>query len=132
MSKSYGNTIEIFGDEKVLRKKVMSIVMDSRSPEEPKPDADKNLAIQLMKLVARDEVASDFENRLRAGGLGYGDLKKALFEHYWDYFAPMRRRRAELESNLDYVHQVLRDGAQRARSEASRLLDQAKTASGLN
>jgi tryptophanyl-tRNA synthetase len=85
-----------------------------------------------MKLVARDEVASDFENRLRAGGLGYGDLKKALFEHYWDYFAPMRRRRAELESNLDYVHQVLRDGAQRARSEASRLLDQAKTASGLN
>jgi tryptophanyl-tRNA synthetase len=132
MSKSYGNTIEIFGDEKVLRKKVMSIVMDSRTPEEPKPDADKNLAIQLMKLVAPDEVATDFENRLREGGLGYGDLKKALFEHYWDHFAPMRKRRAELESNPDYVHQVLRDGAQRARSEASQLLNRAKTASGLN
>src|SRR5215831_919836 len=57
MSKSYGNTIEIFGDEKVLRKKVMSIVMDSRSPEEPKADADKNLAIQLLRLVAPPETA---------------------------------------------------------------------------
>ena len=52
MSKSYGNTIEIFGDEKTLRKKIMGIVMDSRTPQEPKPDADKNLAIQLLKLVA--------------------------------------------------------------------------------
>jgi tryptophanyl-tRNA synthetase len=132
MSKSYGNTIEIFGDEKVLRKKVMSIVMDSRTPEEPKPDAEKNLAIQLMKLVASAEVAADFEDRLRAGGLGYGDLKKALFEHYWSYFSAMRKRRAELVSNLDYVRQVLRDGAQHARGEAGQLLNRAKTASGLN
>jgi tryptophanyl-tRNA synthetase len=88
MSKSYGNTIEIFGDEKALRKKIMGIVMDSRTPQEPKPDADKNLAVQLLKLVAPADVAADFENRLRAGGLGYGDLKKALFEHYWNYFAP--------------------------------------------
>src|SRR3954447_23496992 len=80
MSKSYGNTIEIFGDEKVIRKKIMSIVMDSRTPAEPKPDADKNLAVQLLKLVAPPAVAKDFEERLRAGGMGYGDLKKALFE----------------------------------------------------
>jgi tryptophanyl-tRNA synthetase len=73
MSKSYGNTIELFGDEKALRKKVMGIKMDSRTPQEPKPDADQNLAIQLLKLVAPPEVAKDFENRLRAGGLGYGD-----------------------------------------------------------
>ena len=57
MSKSYGNTIEIFGDEKALRKKIMGIKMDSRTPQEPKPDADKNLAIQLLKLVAPPEVA---------------------------------------------------------------------------
>src|SRR4026209_472276 len=82
MSKSYGNAIEIFGDEKALRKKIMSIVMDSRTPQEPKPDADKNLAIQLLKLVAPADVAADLEAQLRAGGLGYGDLKKALFEHY--------------------------------------------------
>src|SRR5881275_2185584 len=73
MSKSYGNTIEIFGDEKTARKKIMSIVMDSRTPAEPKPDAEKNMAVQLLKLVAPAEVAQDFENRLRAGGLGYGD-----------------------------------------------------------
>jgi tryptophanyl-tRNA synthetase len=132
MSKSYGNTIDIFGDEKTLRKKVMSIVMDSRTPQEPKPDADKNLAIQLMKLVAPADVAADFENRLRAGGLGYGDLKKALFEYYWNYFAPMREKRAQLVSNLDYVHQVLREGAARARIEARRVLDRAKGVSGLN
>src|SRR5712672_196619 len=78
MSKSYSNTIEIFGDEKIIRKKIMGIVMDSRQPSEPKPDADKNLAVQLLKLIAPTEVGNDFENRLRAGGLGYGDLKKAL------------------------------------------------------
>jgi tryptophanyl-tRNA synthetase len=132
MSKSYGNTIEIFGDEKALRKKVMSIVMDSRSPQEPKPDADKNLAVQLLKLVAPADVATDFENRLRAGGLGYGDLKKALFESYWNYFAPMRSKRMDLVGNLDYVHQVLREGANRARTEASRVLSRAKKAGGLN
>src|SRR5262245_41293350 len=107
MSKSYGNTIEIFGEEKAIRKKIMGITMDSRTPAEPKPDADKNLAIQLLKLVAPADVATDFENRLRAGGLGYGDLKKALFDHYWDYFAAMRKRRAELLSDLDYFHQLL-------------------------
>src|SRR5512135_2895323 len=74
MSKSYGNTIEIFGDEKALRKKVMSIKMDSRSPQEPKPDADQNLAIQILKLVAAPEAAKACEDRLRAGGFGYGDL----------------------------------------------------------
>ena len=60
MSKSYGNTIEIFGDEKAIRKKIMGIVMDSRTPQEPKPDADKNLAIQLLKLVAPADVAKGF------------------------------------------------------------------------
>ena len=95
MSKSYGNTIEIFGEEKALRKKVMSLVMDSRTPQEPKPDADKNLAVQLLRLVAPAAVARDYEERLRAGGLGYGDLKKALFEHYWNYFAVARAKRAD-------------------------------------
>src|SRR6266576_1904123 len=111
MSKSYGNTIEIFGDEKPTRKNIMGIVMDSRTPQEPKPDADKNLAVQLLRLVAPPEAAKDFEDRLRAGGLGYGDLKKALFEHYWNCFGAARARRAELGANLDYVHQVLSSGA---------------------
>jgi tryptophanyl-tRNA synthetase len=62
MSKSYGNTVEIFGDEKATRKKIMSIVMDSRTREEPKPDADQNLAVQLLKLVAPADVAADIRN----------------------------------------------------------------------
>ncbi|MBP6506348.1 MAG: tryptophan--tRNA ligase [Opitutaceae bacterium] len=131
MSKSYGNTIDIFGDEKAVRKKIMGIVMDSRTPAESKPDAEKNLAVQLLKLVAPAAVAADFEQRLRAGGLGYGDLKKGLFEHYWNFFAAARVRRAELAANPDYVETVLRDGAQRARATASAVLKRARRASGL-
>mgnify|MGYP000094316416 CR=1 FL=1 len=130
MSKSYGNTIEIFGDEKTLRKKVMAIKMDSRPPAEPKPDAGQNLAIQLLKVI--DPAAGrEYEAKLAAGGLGYGDLKKQLFEAYWERFAPARARRAELLANLDYVHQVLRDGATRARAVARTVLDRARQASGL-
>jgi len=131
MSKSYGNTIEIFGEEKAARKRIMGLVMDSRTPAEPKPDAEKNIAIQLLKLVAPADVANDFEHRLRQGGLGYGDLKKALFEHYWNYFAAARTKRAELAANLDYVHGVLSDGAARARALAQTVLARAKVASGL-
>jgi tryptophanyl-tRNA synthetase len=131
MSKSYGNTIEIFGEEKALRKKVMSLVMDSRTPQESKPDADKNIAIQMLKLVAPAEVLKDYEDRLRAGGLGYGDLKKALFEHYWNYFAPARAKRADLAVNLDHVNRVLEDGAAKAKAEAQKVLQRAKKASGL-
>jgi tryptophanyl-tRNA synthetase len=131
MSKSYGNTIEIFGEEKAVRKKIMGIQMDSRTPADPKPDADKNLAIQLLRLVAAPAVATDYENRLRAGGLGYGDLKKALFEAYWSYFAPARQRRAELAANLDHVNQVLADGARKARTLAQSVLKRARRASGL-
>ena len=131
MSKSYGNTIEIFGDEKIIRKKIMGITMDSRQPAEPKPDADKNLAIQLLKLVAPTNVAKEFEEKLRAGGLGYGDLKKALFENYWNYFANARKKRAELAANLDYVDKVLADGAMKARGLAQTVLKRARKNCGL-
>jgi len=131
MSKSYGNTIDIFGEEKATRKKIMGIMMDSRTPAEPKPDADRNLAVQLLKLVAPADVAADYEQRLRAGGLGYGDLKKALFENYWNYFAAARARRAELAAHLDHVEATLRDGAARARAVATGVLQRARQASGL-
>lgn len=132
MSKSYGNTIEIFGDEKTLRKKVMSIKMDSRTPQEPKPDAEENLAIQLLKLVRASEPAKQIEDRLRGGGFGYGDLKKALFESYWDYFGTARARRAELAGDPAYVDKVLAQGAARARSVAQKVLQRARRASGLS
>jgi tryptophanyl-tRNA synthetase len=132
MSKSYGNTIEIFGEEKTLRKKVMSIKMDSRTPQEPKPDADQNLAIQLLKLVMPLAQAREIEDRLRAGGFGYGDLKKSLFEAYWNYFSAARARRAELAAEPAYVNSVLADGAARARVLAQNVLQRARKASGLS
>jgi len=131
MSKSYGNTLDIFGDEKTLRKKVMSIVMDSRTPQEPKPDAGRNLCIQLLRLLATADIAADAESRLRAGGLGYGDLKKTLFEHYWNFFAAARARRVELAANPDYLEQVLSEGAVKARAVASVVLKRARKAAGL-
>ena len=130
MSKSYGNTIEIFGDEKILRKKVMAIKMDSRTPQEPKPDADQNLAIQLLKVID-PALGSEYEDKLRAGGLGYGDLKKKLFEVYWDHFSAARKKRAELEANPDYVNRVLAEGAAKARAKAQTVLKRARKACGL-
>lgn len=132
MSKSYGNAIDIFGEETSTRKKIMGLVMDSRSKDEPKPDADKNLALQLLKLVAPPEVARQFEDGLRAGGLGYSDLKKNLFESYWQYFEPARKKRAELANNLDYVHQVLKEGAERARKFARQVLQRARRNAGID
>ena len=131
MSKSYGNTIELFGEEKPTRKKIMGIVMDSRTPAEPKPDADKNLAVQLLKLVQEKTAADAVEERLRAGGMGYGDLKKQLFESYWNHFAEARKKRAELAANLDYVNSVLADGAARARAVARPVLKRARQNCGL-
>ncbi len=130
MSKSYGNTIEIFGDEKALRKKVMAIKMDSRTPQEPKPDAEQNLAIQLLKVIDAN-VGKEWVGKLRAGGLGYGDLKKKLFEVYWEYFAAARAKRAELVANLDYVNKVLADGAAKAREKAREVLQRARKNCGL-
>ncbi|MDR1281512.1 MAG: tryptophan--tRNA ligase [Opitutaceae bacterium] len=131
MSKSYKNTLPIFGDEKALRKRIMSIVMDSRAATEQKPDADKNIAIRLLRHVAPADIANGYEERLRAGGLGYGDLKKALFEHYWTYFTPYRQRRAGLEANPGHVEAVLRDGAHRAREAAAKVLARVRQACGL-
>ena len=132
MSKSYGNTIEIFGEEKLLRKRIMGLVMDGRSVEEPKPDAGENTAIRLLRLVAPPETARECEEKLRAGGYGYGALKKTLFEHYWEYFRGMREKRAALANNLDYVREVLRQGAEKARTTARSVLRRARTACGLD
>ncbi len=104
--------------------------MDSRTPVEPKPDADQNLAIELLKVIDAS-VGKEWEEKLRAGGMGYGDLKKKLFEVYWDYFVAARAKRVELVANLDYVHKVLADGAAKARAKATEVLKCARKASGL-
>lgn len=131
MSKSYNNTIDIFGEEKAIKKRIMSIVMDSRGMDEPKPDAEENNAIQILKHVTDKEIYIETLEALKAGGFGYGHVKKKLFECYWEHFAEARKRREELLGNLDYVDQVLREGAEKARGIASVVNKRARVACGL-
>jgi len=131
MSKSHGNTIEVFGDEKALKKKVMSIVMDSRSPSEPKPDAEQNIAIQLLKLVAPPDITAFTEAKLREGSLGYGALKTILYERYVSHFDKPRKLYNELKKNPDYVEDVLVKGALRASLEAEKTMVKVRKAVGL-
>jgi tryptophanyl-tRNA synthetase len=131
MSKSYGNTIEIFEPPKKLRKKFMSIKTDSTPVEDPKnPDTDSVFA--LYKLFADDAEQDALAQRYRAGGMGYGEAKQALYEKAMEYFAEARERRAKLEARPGDVEDVLRSGARKARAKAREVLDRARAASGLN
>jgi tryptophanyl-tRNA synthetase len=130
MSKSYNNTIEIFEPEENIEKKIMRIVTDSTPVEEPK-DPDKCNVFALLKLVASQGELADWQSKYRSGGMGYGQAKKRLAELMTDYFKPFRQRRAELESDLDYVKKVLADGAARAKVIAKQTLNEVKAAVGL-
>ncbi len=130
MSKSYGNTIEIFEPEDSVRKKVMKIVTDSTPVEDPK-DPDKCNVFALLKLVASPDELAEWENKYRNGGMGYGQAKKRLAELMTDYFKPFRQKRTELENNIDYVKEVLSNGAERAKAVARETLEKARQAAGL-
>jgi tryptophanyl-tRNA synthetase len=130
MSKSYGNTIEIFEPEKKLRKKIMSIKTDSTPMEAPK-DPETCAVFTLYKLFADETQQAALAARYRAGGMGYGEAKQALYEASLDYFAKARERRSQLESDLAYVEQVLADGAAAARRKGAAVLDRAREACGL-
>ncbi|TFG50038.1 MAG: tryptophan--tRNA ligase [Candidatus Brocadiia bacterium] len=130
MSKSYGNTVEIFESEKEVKKKIMRIVTDSTPVEEAK-DPSKCNVFALLKLVASAEELSQWEKRYRSGGMGYGDAKKRLVELMIEYFHPYRQKRMELENNHDYVRQLLSKGADRARAVASKTITKVREAAGL-
>ena len=130
MSKSYNNTIELFGEEKAIRKKIMSIPTDSTPLEAPK-DPDKCNIFTLFKLFSDEEKIAALAAKYRAGNFGYGHAKQALFEAYMDYFAPMRRRREELEKEPRYIDEVLRKGAEKANAAAAVTMDEVYRAVGL-
>ena len=130
MSKSYNNTIELFGNEKAIRKKIMSIPTDSTPMEAPK-DPDKCNIFALFKLFSNEQQVADLAAKYRAGNFGYGHAKQALFEAYMDYFAPMRRRREELEKEPGYIDEVLRKGAEKANAVAAQTMDEVYRAVGL-
>lgn len=130
MSKSYGNTLPLFGDEKPSKKLIMRIVTDSTPVEEPKA-VDQSLILPLFRLFANDEAYAEMVRQHEQGGTGYGDFKKKLAEAYWDYFAPMRQRREELLADPGFVDEVLARGAEKARETANVTLDRVRKAVGL-
>ncbi len=130
MSKSYANTIEIFEPEKSIKKKVMKIVTDSTPVEEPKNPDNCNV-FALLKLFASPEELTDWENKYRSGGMGYGEAKKRLAELVIEKFEPYRQKRTELENNIDYVKEILVQGAEKALSVAAETLEKARQAVGL-
>ena len=130
MSKSYNNTIEIFEPEKQLTNKVMKIVTDS-TPVQDSKNPDKCNVFALLKLVAAPDELAQWDQKYRAGGIGYGTAKKRLAELLIEYFRPYRQKRAELAGNLDFVEQVLKDGAEKAGSVARQTLARVRRAVGL-
>jgi tryptophanyl-tRNA synthetase len=130
MSKSYGNTVEIFGAAKEVKAKIMRIVTDSKGLADAK-DPDACNVFALYKLFATEAEREALAARYRAGGMGYGEAKKALAEKFEAHFGPLRAKRDELAQNLDYVEGVLRAGAERARAEAQKTVKKARQAVGL-
>jgi tryptophanyl-tRNA synthetase len=129
MSKSYGNTIDIFAEGNALKKVVMGIVTDSTPVEAPKDPAKCNV-FALYSLFATEEEKATLAGRYRAGGVGYGEVKKMLLGKINDTFGPVRERRKELAADPGRVEAVLRRGAERARAEARRTMALVRQAVG--
>lgn len=130
MSKSYNNTIGIFDEGKALKKKVMSIETDSTPLEDPK-DPDTCNVFALIKLFADKETQNEIAAKYRAGGYGYGHAKNELFDMIEEYFAGAREKRKELERNLDYVSDILREGGKKARERAEEVMGPVRKATGI-
>lgn len=129
MSKSYGNTINMFASKKELKKQVMSIVTDSTPLEEPK-DPDNNVT-KIYELFATAEEVAEMKRKFQEGGYGYGHAKKELLEKILEYFADARARREELAKNPEYIEEVLKKGAEKARKIAIEKIVKVKKACGL-
>lgn len=130
MSKSYHNTITLFGTDKELEKEVLSIVTDSTPVNAPK-NPDTCTVFQLYRHVASSDEISALEKQYKAGGMGYGDAKKSLLKKLHETLDPYRKKRVELARNVDYVEEVLNQGAKRARTLAQSTLDEVKKRVGL-
>jgi tryptophanyl-tRNA synthetase len=130
MSKSYDNTIELFMPQKPLKKRVNRIVTDSTPVEEPK-DPEACNVFALLKLFLDEAEQAEWARKYRAGGMGYGEAKKALFEAILELLGPAREKRAALEQDLDTVYDILRDGGAHAREVARQTLDAARDAVGV-
>lgn len=130
MSKSYGNTIGIFDEGDALKEKVMSIVTDSKPLDAPKDPESCNV-FALIKLFTDETTQQEIAEKYRAGGYGYGHAKQELLGLIEDYFAEAREKRKELEERPDYVRDVLRAGAERARERMEPIMERVRDRTGL-
>lgn len=130
MSKSYNNYIEIFAPENIIKKKVMSIVTDSKEIEESK-DSNKCNVFALYKLFAQESEITELNQRYIQGGIGYGEAKKMLLEKILNYFAPYQNKRIELAKNTDKLNKIMQKGAEKARDIATPTLELVKKRIGL-
>lgn len=131
MSSSYGNLVKVFESEKKVRKSIMGIVTDSLGVEDAK-EPEGNTIFELYKLMASDAQQAELAERFRAGGMGYGHAKQALFEAFLEYFGPAREKYAKLQEDPAPVEEILQDGARRAREAADSLLEKLRDAVGLS
>ena len=129
MSKSYDNTIALFGPREQLRKQIMSIVTDSRAPGEPKPTEGSAL-FQIYRAFANDAEAAQFAKAF-ADGIAWGDAKQALYERIEREIGPMRERYAYLMAHPEEVEAMLQRGAEKARALAVPMLRELRHAVGL-
>lgn len=125
MSKSYGNTIDIFAPEAELKKQVMSIVTDS-TPIEAKKDPSKCNVFNIYKLLATENESKDLKEKYLAGGFGYGNSKKLLLAKILETFAEARENYEKFLGKKDYIYSVLEEGAKRARVQAGKTLETVK------
>ena len=129
MSKSYGNTINMFASKKDLKKQIMSIVTDSTPLEEPK-NPDNNIA-KLYALFASIEKQNEMKEKFLAGNYGYGHAKTELLNAVLEYFGEARERREKLAQDMNYIHDVLFEGGKKARAIAQKKVMKAKEAVGI-
>ncbi|MDR1901961.1 MAG: tryptophan--tRNA ligase [Treponema sp.] len=130
MSKSYGNTIPLFCDEKTLRKLIMRIVTNSQSVEEPK-DPDTSQIYLLYQLFANEEERRSLANRYREGGMGWGEAKEELFSVVNRELSPLRERFNEIIANPAELDAILRRGAEKARPIAAATVRRFRKAAGI-
>ncbi len=130
MSKTYRNTIDLFVPEKQLKKSIMSVVTDSKGVDEPK-DPDTCAPLLLLELFRSDEENQSFRQEFASGGIGYGDVKKRLFSTIMDEFRPVRDKREEILSNMDYVRAALKKGGEKARETAAETMRKVRDVTGV-
>jgi len=130
MSKSYGNTINIFGEEKKQLKTVKKIVTEAVPLEEPKEFENCNV-YNIARLFLNPQELTELQERYRRGGEGHGHFKLYLHDVIWEYFRPYREKRDYFENNQDEVREILALGAAKARKTALPIIEKVREATGI-